>query len=284
LKICRTKEELFSAVNRLSEVGFVPTMGALHDGHLALVRAAAEQCSQVVASIFVNPTQFAPHEDLSTYPRNEDLDKQLLESAGCHVVFLPDTATVYGGSSTKVRVEGVSSRYEGEFRPTHFEGVATVVTKLFGLVQPQRAYFGTKDLQQCAVINRLVRDLFLPVELKFVETVREPSGLARSSRNAYLSGDERQAATAVIRVLTQCCEGLRRSSEEAFTGSILEDSRKTLADSGFAVDYLDLVDPQTMEPLNKPSPGSRVVVAARLGKVRLLDNISVYGTPLQFTA
>lgn len=259
-------------------------MGALHEGHLSLVRQARAECEQVVASIFVNPTQFAPNEDLSSYPRNEHSDLTSLESAGCDVVFLPDTETIYRGSTTVVRVEKVSSRYEGAFRPTHFEGVATVVTKLFGQVQPNCAYFGTKDLQQCSVVNRLVRDLFLPIELKFVETVRESSGLAMSSRNAYLSEAERTLAATLFRTLEEGSRQLRAAENESYVASILAKSGKNMTDSGFVVDYLDLVDPQTMEPVKTPCPGCRLVAAARLGRVRLLDNVSVFGDPLIFVA
>lgn len=259
-------------------------MGALHSGHLSLIRAARAECDLVVASIFVNPTQFGPNEDLAAYPRNENADLFALKAEGCDVAFLPSPETIYAGSSTVVRVDGVTTRYEGAFRPTHFQGVATVVTKLFGLVQPQRAYFGTKDLQQCSVVNRLVRDLFLPIELRFVETFREDSGLAMSSRNTYLSESERYHAAELYQTLWECCNRLAQAQEESFVASILADSGRFLTNSGFVVDYLDLVDPQTMEPVKSPCPGSRVVTAARLGKVRLLDNLSVFGEDLKFDA
>ncbi|MCA1997649.1 MAG: pantoate--beta-alanine ligase [Armatimonadetes bacterium] len=253
-------------------VGFVPTMGALHEGHLSLMRKARAECGHVIVSIFVNPTQFGPHEDFQRYPRNEQRDLELCREVGVDTVFAPDVETMYPRRTTVVAVRGVTERWEGAFRPGHFDGVTTVVTKLFHIVQPDRAYFGLKDLQQCAVIRRMVEDLNFPVKLRFCETVREPDGLAMSSRNQYLSPEERQRAALLYRRLTECRD------EAASGGSLaasLDRARMALESDGFAVDYVAWVDPVSMEPIDRLQPGSRLIAAVRLGSVRLIDNLGL---------
>ena len=277
--VARTRDELNDALKGSGKVGFVPTMGALHAGHLALLETAKRETETAVCSIFVNPTQFGPNEDFSKYPRDEDRDFALAKSAGCDVMFFPGQATIYAGSHTTVRVSDVSRRYEGAVRPGHFEGVATVVHKLFGLVKPDVAYFGLKDIQQCAVVGQMVRDLFLPVDVRYVETVREASGLALSSRNAYLSQSDREKAATIYRVLCSSADEMRMNSNPSETATILTSAKQSLVHFGFLVDYLDLVDPLTMTPLDCPKPNSRLIVAARLSRVRLLDNVALFETP-----
>ncbi|MEJ5170058.1 MAG: pantoate--beta-alanine ligase [Fimbriimonadales bacterium] len=253
-------------------VGFVPTMGALHEGHLSLLRAAREECQTVVASIFVNPTQFGPNEDFQRYPRHEQRDLELCEAAGVDAVFVPTVETMYPRRTTVVAVRGVTERWEGAFRPGHFDGVTTVVAKLFHIVQPDIAYFGLKDLQQCAVIQRMVEDLNFAVRLRFCETVRESDGLAMSSRNQYLNPEERKKAASLFRRLCEC-------RDEAIAGSplsvCLDRARVGLESDGFAVDYVAWVDPSTMEPVERLQTDSRLIAAVRLGSVRLIDNIGV---------
>jgi pantoate--beta-alanine ligase len=247
-------------------VGLVPTMGALHDGHLALVRAARAECATVVVSVFVNPAQFDEAADLAAYPRDEARDAELATAAGADLVFAPGAAEVYPpGFATTVSVSGVSERYEGAVRGrAHFDGVATVVLKLLNMAGPDRAYFGQKDAQQVAVLRRLVRDLDVPVELRVLPTVREPDGLALSSRNARLSPEERSRALALSRAL-------RVARERG-----LEAARAELDDVD--VDYLDAVDPDTFTPVATGAP-ALVVVAARVGDTRLIDNTDLNGAP-----
>jgi len=247
-------------------VGLVPTMGALHDGHLALVRAARAECATVAVSVFVNPPQFDEQKDLAAYPRDERRDVELATAAGADVVFAPDATEVYPpGFATTVSVAGVTERYEGEFRGrAHFDAVATVVLKLFNMAGPDRAYFGQKDAQQVAVLRKLVRDLDVPVELRVLPTVREPDGLALSSRNARLSPEERERALKLSRAL-----------RAARTGG-LDAARAEL--DGLDVDYLDAVDPDTFTPAATGAP-ALVVVAARVGDTRLIDNEPIHGAP-----
>jgi pantoate--beta-alanine ligase len=257
-------------------VGFVPTMGFLHDGHLSLVRAAREAGADfVVVSIFVNPTQFAPGEDFERYPRDEGRDRALLEGENADLLFLPTVETMYpAGAQTSVHVGAVAEPLDGERRPGHFEGVATVVLKLFNIVRPDLAVFGRKDAQQCAVVARMVRDLDVPVQLVFGETAREADGLARSSRNSYLSTEERKLAPALHRAL--------RAGEEAIHHGIrdvpaIESLMRRMAEEtpGVEVDYLAVVDPETFRA---PLPSAREVLlvgAVKVGKTRLIDNIVV---------
>ncbi len=255
-------------------VGFVPTMGAFHEGHLELMRTSVRENACTVVSLFVNPTQFAPHEDLDKYPRDESRDAELAHSVGVDVLFAPSVTTVYPRKTTEVRVSGVSERFEGALRPTHFAGVATVVLKLFNMVRPERAYFGLKDLQQCAVVRRMVEDLDVPVELRFLETVREPDGLAMSSRNVYLSPNERAQAPKLYEHLSGLARVLR-ANPDASVAKLAEGAAAQLSELGFDVQYLQLVDPQTMEPSAIFHPGCRWIVAARLGNIRLIDNVPV---------
>ena len=255
-------------------VGFVPTMGALHEGHLTLVRKGLEQADRVVASVFVNPTQFGPNEDFSAYPRREAQDAALLADTGASALYAPTVAEMYpDGFATTVTVAGVSAGLCGDVRPTHFAGVATVVTKLLLQGLPDIALFGEKDYQQLQVIRRLARDLDIPVEIIGVETVRETDGLAKSSRNAYLSPEERTIAPAIHRVLTTIAAKLTSGASFA---DLETWGKSELLTAGFSsIDYLELRDADTLTPLASPLRPARLLVAARVGKARLLDNIAV---------
>ncbi len=256
-------------------IGLVPTMGALHAGHLALVHRAAEVCDRVVASIFVNPTQFGPGEDFERYPRDREGDAAQLAGAGCELLFLPGVDAIYPpGHSTFVEVEGVSAGLEGAFRPGHFRGVATVVTQLLNLVLPDVAIFGEKDAQQLAVIRRLVRDLHLPVSIEAVSTVREADGLALSSRNAYLGPEDRQAATVLYRALTTAREAIEDGERSA--EAVRAVLRRTLeAEPRFRTDYVEVVDGDTFQPVEFLAGRIVLPVAGRLGDTRLIDNIAI---------
>jgi pantoate--beta-alanine ligase len=256
-------------------VGFVPTMGALHAGHLELVRRATELSDKVVVSIFVNPTQFGPHEDFERYPRNPRQDTELLRSAGCDLLFLPAVDTIYPeGHCTFVEVTGIADELEGSARPGHFRGVATVVTQLLNLVQPEAAVFGEKDAQQLAVVRRLVEDLHLPVEIVAVPTVREEDGLALSSRNAYLTPEDRQAATVLFRALTVAREAIEDGERSA---KVVRDLlRQTLAsESRFDLEYAAVVDADTFRPVEYLDGTIVIPVAGRLGRTRLIDNLRI---------
>ena len=253
-------------------IGFVPTMGALHEGHLSLVRLARRETSFVVASIFVNPLQFGPSEDLARYPRREKEDARLLEKEGVDLLYLPDPARFYPEDfSTAVEVAGVSEGGEGARRPGHFRGVATVVAKLFQQVQPDVAVFGRKDLQQVAVIRRMVRDLDFPLSLVVGETVREEDGLALSSRNAYLSLDERRRAADLSRALLAC--RARAAHGVSDPRRLEEDARRQLEAAGLAVDYVEAVEADTARRAQTVAPGVALTAAVRLGKTRLIDNV-----------
>lgn len=246
-------------------------MGALHAGHRALVRAGVASGAATVASIFVNPTQFNATEDLSRYPRDEAGDLAALQAEGCALAWLPDVATMYpAGQATVITVRGPAERWEGDARPGHFQGVATVCAKLFGQVQPDVAYFGTKDWQQLQVVNRMVADLLLPLEIIGIETVREPDGLAMSSRNRFLSPAERAVAPALMAAITTAATRLAQGEA---TAEALGDAQVTLAAYGFEVDYVALVDGPSLAPVARPIPGARLIAAAKLRTVRLLDNV-----------
>jgi pantoate--beta-alanine ligase len=257
-------------------VAMVPTMGALHDGHLTLVRRGRELADRVVASVFVNPTQFGPNEDFARYPRDEAGDGAKLASAGCDLLFAPTVDVMYpAGFATSIDVGPIATRWEGAFRPGHFQGVATVVTKLLSQAQADVACFGEKDFQQLAVIRQLVRDLDLPVVIEGVPTVREADGLALSSRNAYLSAEQRQVAGQLNRVLRETIATVlaRPDTVEA----ACQQANAALLAAGFAaVDYLAMVDAATLEPLaTLGSNPARIICTARIGGVRLLDNMPV---------
>jgi pantoate--beta-alanine ligase len=260
MRTVRTIEE----VRRLlpaQGIGLVPTMGALHAGHVALLEAARDECAFVAASIFVNPAQFGAGEDFDRYPRSEDADAKVAEAAGVDVLFIPSTEEMYpAGFDTWVDVERLGTALEGAFRPGHFRGVATVCLKLFNIVRPQRAYFGQKDAQQVAVVKYMVRDLNLPVEIRVVPTVRDPDGLAVSSRNAYLSPEQRRQALALPRALA-AGEAAHRAGEEA-----VQAARMSM--NGLDVDYVEAVE----------LDGQLVLEAAvRVGRIRLIDNVVLEG-------
>jgi pantoate--beta-alanine ligase len=274
--VATTIEEVRLARPPAARIGFIPTMGFLHEGHLSLIDAARECGANFVAvSIFVNPKQFGPNEDLASYPRDEARDKALLESKNVNLLFLPTVDVMYPpGAQTTVSVGGVAKPLEGERRPGHFDGVATVVLKLFNIIQPDLAVFGRKDAQQCAVIDRMVRDLDLPVKLVFAETAREHDGLARSSRNSYLSAEERKLAPALHRAL--------RAGQEAITHGVHDvDAVETVMrrmigeTTGIEVDYLAVVDPETFLPPSDFHRDVLVAGAARIGRTRLIDNVRV---------
>lgn len=278
MQIIRTIGDLAHALQSWRETGeiiaLVPTMGALHAGHMALVEAAKSDADRVVASIFVNPLQFGPTEDLDRYPRQEAEDAGLLERHGCDLLWLPTSDQLYPpGFATSVSVSGVSERWDGAARPGHFAGVATVVAKLFTAVRPDLAFFGEKDFQQLAVIRRMESDLGLGVEVRGVPTVRDADGLALSSRNAYLSTNERTRALALPQALEQAREAILSGKP---VEAALNDAKGKLADAGFArVDYFALVDVATLDPVDAPSGEMRLIAAAVIGSTRLIDNIAV---------
>ena len=253
-------------------ISFVPTMGALHEGHLSLVRRARRECPFVVVSIFVNPLQFAPGEDLARYPRREQDDLAALEREHASAVYLPAAEDLYPpGFSTAIEVGGVSEGGEGAARPGHFRGVATVVAKLFLQIAPDVAVFGSKDLQQAAVVRRMIRDLDFPVRLVVGETVREPDGLAMSSRNAYLSPADRRLAAAFPRALFEARDDVDRGERDA--ERVMAAVRRKLTEAGLAVDYVDVIDPDTMSPVREAKRGSALAAAVRIGRTRLIDNV-----------
>lgn len=257
-------------------IGFVPTMGALHEGHLALVRRARELTDRVVASVFVNPAQFGPQEDLGRYPRRPEQDAELLAGAGCDLLFLPDAEAIYPpGGTTWVVPEGPAEGLEGAARPGHFRGVATVVLKLFQLVTPDVAVFGEKDAQQLAVIERLARDLFLPVEIVPHPTVREPDGLAMSSRNAYLSPAERRAATILHRALEAAREVMSRGERDGDEIRLILREMLETEPLVSAVDYAEVVDAETFQPVRQLAGRVVLPLAVRIGGTRLIDNLRV---------
>lgn len=253
-------------------IGFVPTMGYLHAGHEALIRRAREECDLVVVSIFVNPTQFGPNEDLEKYPRDLARDQELCRRAGVDLIFQPEPAEMYPrGASTWVEVEGMTEVACGAMRPGHFRGVTTVCAKLFNIVRPDRAYFGEKDYQQLQVIRRMVRDLFMPLTIVGVPTVREPDGLAMSSRNSYLSPTERQAARVVPRAMQAAQELVERGELEA--ARIIAAVEETVEKQPLArLQYAMIVEPETLEPVRILTREARLLVAVFIGNTRLIDN------------
>ncbi len=259
------------AENRI--VGLVPTMGALHRGHLSLIERARRDCSPVIASIFVNPKQFGPHEDFSKYPRTFDRDSKMLGQAGVDSVFAPEPSEIYpNGFSTYVHVEGLSERLEGRSRPGHFRGVSTVVMKLLQIVQPNFAYFGRKDAQQARIIAQMARDLNLDSEIVVSPIVREPDGLALSSRNAYLSAEERKAAAVLYRALDAARSELAAGVRDAL--QLQTSLRRKLDSEPLArVDYAEVVDAETFEPIMRVRKSCYLLLAVFIGKTRLIDNL-----------
>lgn len=256
-----------------SAIALVPTMGALHAGHIALIEAARRPGTRVVASIFVNPKQFGPNEDLSRYPRKELADARMLKEAGCDLLWMPPVDVMYPeGFATNVSVAGVSEGLDGAARPGHFDGVATVVAKLFNQVAPDTAYFGEKDFQQLAVIRRLVRDLDFAIDIAGVPIQRDDDGLALSSRNVYLDDDERSRAVALPRALGVAARGIGKGDD---VDAVLATARESLAAAGFDVDYVTLVDSETLAEQPDPARPRRLLAAARMGATRLIDNIAV---------
>lgn len=271
------KEVCSQARSKARRIGFVPTMGALHQGHLSLIRWVHEVSDVVVVSVFVNPTQFESGSDLEHYPRDLSRDVDLCVNEEVDYVFAPSTEEIYGaGDTTFVEVQGLSDTLEGASRPGHFRGVATVVLKLFEIVRPTVAVFGRKDAQQGAVIRRMVRDLMLDLEIALLPTIREDDGLAMSSRNIRLSTEERKMALAIPRALEaarECVSGGQRSAAK-----ILAAARAVLeTEPGLELDYLELVDDESFEPVSEVSGEQTLVVAARVGSVRLLDNVVLAG-------
>lgn len=276
MQIIRDHDTLRRAVAGLraegGAVALVPTMGALHAGHIALVEEAKRRARHVVASIFVNPKQFGPNEDLSAYPRREAVDAQMLDAAGCAILWAPDVAEMYpAGFASSIAVSGVTEGLDGAARPGHFDGVATVVAKLFNQVTPDIALFGEKDFQQLAVIRRMVADLDFGIEIVGVPTQRDDDGLALSSRNAYLDPAQRIAARALPRALGEAAASIERGEP---VEAALALAGKRLAEAGFGpIDYITLCDAATLAPIDQLEGEARLLAAARLGATRLIDNL-----------
>ena len=254
-------------------LGFVPTMGALHEGHLSLVRVARASADVVAASIFVNPTQFGPNEDLAKYPRSFERDCELLRQEGVELLFAPSVEEMYpAGAVTWVTVEGLSEKLDGRSRPGHFRGVTTVVSKLFHIVEPDSAFFGQKDAAQAAIIRRMVRDLNLPVNIVICPIVREPDGLAMSSRNAYLDPEQRKRALVLHRSLLE----VQRLADQGELGTarlVMAGREEFAHEPCVRLDYLEVVDPDSLDPVKDVSRGALVAVAAYVGNTRLIDNL-----------
>jgi len=257
------------------QLGLVPTMGALHEGHLSLVRAAKERCDAVAVSIFVNPTQFGPNEDLEKYPRQFERDCELLEKEKVDILFVPSVGEMYAaGADTWVTVEGLSDKLDGRSRPDHFRGVTTVVAKLLHILEPDVAFFGQKDAAQLAIIRRMVRDLNFPVTILACPIVREPDGLAMSSRNAYLNADERKRALVLRRSLQRVEAELSRGEKDA-ARLIAHATRVVAQEPQVRLDYFEIVDPSTLDPVERIEKATLVAVAAFVGQTRLIDNLVI---------
>ena len=277
MQICETIEAARGACRARrragQSIGLVPTMGALHPGHLSLVRIAKAQCNFVAVSLFVNPLQFGPKEDLAKYPRSFESDRELLEGEGVDLLFAPAVKEMYPTQAiTCVNVEGMSERLDGQSRPGHFRGVTTVVSKLFHIIEPDIAVFGQKDAAQCAIIKRVVRDLNLPVEIVIGPIVREPDGLAMSSRNAYLDSQQRQQALVLSRTLARI-EQVFRKGERSTTRLVAVGREAFSSEPNARLDYLAAVDPETLEPVDSIARETLIAVAAYIGTIRLIDNV-----------
>ena len=276
MKLLETVTETREACRRAKsrgKLGLVPTMGALHEGHMSLVRAAKAQCGPVAVSLFVNPTQFGPNEDLSKYPRTFERDRELLEKESVDFLFAPTVEEMYPpGATTYVTVEGLSEKLDGKSRPGHFRGVTTVVSKLFHIVEPDLAFFGQKDAAQVAVIRKMVRDLDFPVQIVVCPIVRESDGLALSSRNVYLDAAQRKSALALSRSLRTVQETFDRGERDA--AHLIDAGKGVLAEeSGARLDYFEIVDPTTLDPVAQITRPALVAVAAFAGSTRLIDNL-----------
>ncbi len=278
MRVARSLKDLRAGRAELSSpFGLIPTMGYLHEGHLSLVRRARQECQSVGVSIFVNPTQFGPHEDLEAYPRDEARDLRLLEAEGVDLVWLPPVEEVYPpGSQTWVEVDGLTQPLEGAHRPGHFRGVTTVVAKLFNAFRPDRAYFGQKDAQQALVIRRMTLDLLFPLEVIVCPTVREADGLAMSSRNAYLDPEERKAATVLYRALRAAQQAFEQGEREA--ESLRQTMTRVLASEPRAkVQYISVANPETLDELQGSVERALLSMAVFIGRTRLIDNILIGG-------
>lgn len=277
--ICTTKHDLQKTLVQFHQsgktLGFVPTMGALHEGHLSLLKTCQENADICVSSIFVNPLQFGPNEDLDTYPRQLEHDQSILKTRGCDILFLPVKSELFSANfSTHVTVAEITENHCGRSRPAFFGGIATIVTKLLNIINPHIAVFGEKDFQQLTMIRRLVRDLDIPTKIIGGPTVREEDGLAMSSRNAYLSPEERQIAPTLFKLLSSLSKKLTTTDED--WSEMRAHCEKMLMQNGFAeIDYIDLVDSETLDIIDKPVNEARILAAARLGKTRLIDNVAV---------
>ena len=278
MQIIREVRQLPAALIALRAGGhslaLVPTMGALHAGHISLIEEAKRHADRVMATIFVNPLQFGANEDFGQYPRQEQEDAAMLEAAGCDLLWLPEAEDMYPpGFATTVSVKDIGGRWEGEARPGHFDGVTTVVAKLFCAIRPEVAVFGEKDFQQLAVIRKMNDDLQIGVDIIGAPTVRDDDGLALSSRNAYLSADERGRALALPEVLNEAAEAIRSGQP---VSQVLETAKAKLSEAGFApIDYVALVDAATLEPLDAPRGSMRLIAAAKTGNTRLIDNLAL---------
>jgi len=277
MDVLRTVAEVRAWRATHPDVALVPTMGAFHEGHLSLMRQAQQLAPVVAVSLFVNPRQFGPGEDLTRYPRREVQDLALAESVGVQLVYAPSVEEVYRSSVTTLEILGPALGFEGAYRPGHFNGVATIVLKLFNTIQPSHAIFGWKDLQQCAVIRRMVEDLDFPVKLAFLETIREADGLALSSRNVFLTPEERILAPLFANTLRQVAAVNRQTAAETWQ-DVHDHERQAvlrLRDHGFLPDYVTVVDSRTMLPAQAPHSANRVAGAVRIGSVRLIDNVPI---------
>jgi pantoate--beta-alanine ligase len=272
-EVATLEEELRGSRHAGRSIGFVPTMGALHPGHVSLMKAARGASAQVVTSIFVNPLQFGPKEDFARYPRSLEGDAEQCARAGVDLLFVPEVAEMYPeGFCTSVEVSGLSDTFEGAVRPGHFRGVATVVLKLLNLVRPDRAYFGQKDFQQTVVLRRMVKDLEVPCQLEVLPTLREPDGLAMSSRNVYLGTAERAVAPTIYRSL-QAIVRMAESSERDVSRLRARGLEELATAPAIRLDYLEIVSAETLEPMKRVEGSTAAIIAARLGTTRLIDNI-----------